>query len=644
MLLEFEWLQVSLSSSGNTTAWSDLFPADIARSVAALGVHEMAITLGTRGWRSKQWGALPLHLDVPDGSTVDVIWEHEASSGARGGSAVRPTLQLSLERRWRMLLRWASGLVCHSLATGLGADDDLSSDASIVSRGLAGESGPLSHMDHGRGGTKRAWYTLSHGPGPALLGGGGGGLSRARHTLSVPGGGACTESLHAAIVRTLPCRRHTGLAAVALSPRALAASPFRMLSLSVHPAAACLEGRARTGGAGCPMELRSTLAYVALPPIQPVTKQSASDVQHPLPPARLLDILSWGDVLWDAAAHLPFLDECPAVSAPGQAVIRVRAMRPPSYVNDGSANGGARYSQGCRTEGVQDSDDACIVSEHPLSALRTLLIDRRLNETVAGVAPGLIATTPAGAVAIRRSVHVHHLGSGTMVFAIERQGTAKVMPSAATEGDDIHARLLVVLPWFVVPTAPAPTVWRHGGACTTSGAAPVVEVSGNGSSLLASRTNWSSFRAAIARGQPGVAALALSLPPCSTTYVALPYAMPLMHADECPPDTHRGLQVPSSALVLGASSAVLALQTSDWPWPLLAGAVHGPGNGVDAIQGTWLFTASVVLEPPAPDFSMAFNVMTLVMTVFAFVAGSILNVTGRKRSEWSQVSLQTPTH
>lgn len=166
-----------------------------------------------------------------------------------------------------------------------------------------------------------------------------------------------------------------------------------------------------------------------------------------------------------------------------------------------------------------------------------------------------------------------------------------------------------------------------------------------------------------------------------TVTLTLPYAFPgLMHAEAgCPPDTHRGLDVPGAAVHLVDPEGPEWMEEEDeararggtdemrhfwrehdaWtaphriPGPLVAlercFAPHSVllsdcpphpwdisgATGTEAhAQSLHVQTARlppVTVEPPCPDFSMPYNVVVLVCTAAAFVLGTFVNITARKR-------------
>lgn len=155
-----------------------------------------------------------------------------------------------------------------------------------------------------------------------------------------------------------------------------------------------------------------------------------------------------------------------------------------------------------------------------------------------------------------------------------------------------------------------------------------------------------------------------------TVSVSLPFRVPgLLHAEECAPDTHRGLDVPAgvahAALVAGAP-AIAAGESSGGGWRAAgsaARALHAVAacfdarggaqeEGADCPHHPWdvserdivensggpprqrsasllLALPTVALEAPCPDFSMPFNAVVLVATAAAFVLGSAVNAAAR---------------
>lgn len=153
-----------------------------------------------------------------------------------------------------------------------------------------------------------------------------------------------------------------------------------------------------------------------------------------------------------------------------------------------------------------------------------------------------------------------------------------------------------------------------------------------------------------------------------TLALSLPYRFPgVMHAEAvCPADTHRGLDAPGAvahiaelgddgggddesrlpqhwmagalapadaarllaACFSGGGNATAPLQAAGCP-PHPWGRPQGPPPTAHGITSAHL--RAVTVEPPCPDFSMPYNAVVLVCTAAAFVLGTFVNVTARKR-------------
>jgi hypothetical protein len=111
--------------------------------------------------------------------------------------------------------------------------------------------------------------------------------------------------------------------------------------------------------------------------------------------------------------------------------------------------------------------------------------------------------------------------------------------------------------------------------------------------------------------------------------IAYSYSIELLHGEEFPPDSHRGYDLPGERVAI--TEVQCRSQISDQPWALRADTpgrlCHGP---TQTSRSTVVLSEPVTVEVAAPDFSMPYNVMTLISTSAAYILGSILNVTARK--------------
>jgi hypothetical protein len=124
--------------------------------------------------------------------------------------------------------------------------------------------------------------------------------------------------------------------------------------------------------------------------------------------------------------------------------------------------------------------------------------------------------------------------------------------------------------------------------------------------------------AARRRGAPSTFTVNVSLPaPGSETFVAWRFeaASGLLHAEESPPDAHRGVEIPTIQVIA-------CIHRDD---------VDG---ACASVRSWWLpcLTGGCTLELPVVDFSMPYNVAVLVSTVTAFSLGNFVNALARKKS------------
>ena len=109
-----------------------------------------------------------------------------------------------------------------------------------------------------------------------------------------------------------------------------------------------------------------------------------------------------------------------------------------------------------------------------------------------------------------------------------------------------------------------------------------------------------------ARSAPATVSAELTLTPGQVVVISLTVRACISPIQEFPPDANRGFDIP--------------------------GAIVQVERGVDGGTTTArIYTPSLMIEMPYPDFSMPYNVITLTSTLIAFIAGTMLNLLGRKR-------------
>ena len=106
------------------------------------------------------------------------------------------------------------------------------------------------------------------------------------------------------------------------------------------------------------------------------------------------------------------------------------------------------------------------------------------------------------------------------------------------------------------------------------------------------------YSPAIDRERPSVLELSLLLPPHSTTYLSFDFDFAFVKVNEHHPDAAHGFDI---------GTAVIRL-----------------ANGAN------IYTESLLIRLPTPDFSMPYNVITLTCTVLSMYFGSMFNMLTRK--------------
>jgi len=121
--------------------------------------------------------------------------------------------------------------------------------------------------------------------------------------------------------------------------------------------------------------------------------------------------------------------------------------------------------------------------------------------------------------------------------------------------------------------------------------------------------------------------LVLRLPPKSTTTISLQFERSLLRWLEYPPDANHGFYLPAATITTRLrdnknTSLLLAAEDSTMSHSLWGNPAAG-GSG-DVLR---IYTETLLVSLPTPDFSMPYNVICLACTVAALAFGPIHNIT-----------------
>ena len=148
-----------------------------------------------------------------------------------------------------------------------------------------------------------------------------------------------------------------------------------------------------------------------------------------------------------------------------------------------------------------------------------------------------------------------------------------------------------------------------------------LEIVSDGRNVIAKQMK---FTPGIDRTRPYHLELLSTLPPKSTTHISFQFELSLLRWVEYPPDANHGFYIGSASVTTriedNKNVTRLALEDST-----LSYAIWGnPPTLNDVIT---LYTETLLVSLPTPDFSMPYNVICLACTVAALAFGPIHNIT-----------------
>merc|ERR1711936_1056713 len=165
---------------------------------------------------------------------------------------------------------------------------------------------------------------------------------------------------------------------------------------------------------------------------------------------------------------------------------------------------------------------------------------------------------------------------------------------------------LEVVPWYL-------RVYLHTLEVTTGGGQTLLPVSMD-------------YKPGRDRSRPYMLELVLRLPPKSTTTISLQFERSLLRWLEYPPDANHGFYLPSATITTRLrdnknTSLLLAAEDSTMSHSLWGNPAEGSG---DVLR---IYTETLLVSLPTPDFSMPYNVICLACTVAALAFSPIHNIT-----------------
>ncbi|KAI8825734.1 GPI transamidase component PIG-T [Fimicolochytrium jonesii] len=183
-------------------------------------------------------------------------------------------------------------------------------------------------------------------------------------------------------------------------------------------------------------------------------------------------------------------------------------------------------------------------------------------------------------------IRAHRYGTG---YGGERGGLAVDLINDHPDNDQ-DITLFDAVPWYL-------KLYLHTLRTETT--------AGNGADIVKDLF----FQPAIDRGRPAVLEMAMTLPANSTTTLYIDFDKAFIKYTEHPPDANRGFDI---------GAAIITFTTPSGEDGDVQGKTHR------------IYTESVLVSLPTPDFSMPYNVITLTCTVMALWFGSMFNLLTRR--------------
>ena len=239
-------------------------------------------------------------------------------------------------------------------------------------------------------------------------------------------------------------------------------------------------------------------------------------------------------------------------------------------------------------------------------------------------------------------------GSGTRDGGL----TVEVTRNLGTDVDggrksrDTKLRLFQPMPWYV-------RVFIHTLRVTYDG--EVVElVSGTKSKSKSSKSSTANFveglswSPSIDRKRPSVLEMQLAIPKdVAAVKIAVTYEKAFLYLNEFPPDANRGFDLPPAVLTFPPPRVIRFfrnLQGMDALESPLLDLMEGlvVGGNTASEQPELVYLNGLLITMPTPDFSMPFNVITMVCTLMSLLAGGVLAAL-TKRPSWDDFKAQKKT-
>lgn len=224
----------------------------------------------------------------------------------------------------------------------------------------------------------------------------------------------------------------------------------------------------------------------------------------------------------------------------------------------------------------------------------------RLNLAAQYEKPHIFWLIPEPPLHITRYIQGYGLERGGIVNRIQNNNPTKA----------VRVVLLDIIPWFL-------RMYLH-----------TLKISSGPRQLKAEHVSYQPGRD---RERPHHLELTLILPPAAETIVAYEFERAFLKWTEYPPDANHGFYIGSAVLSALLDEPVANYSGDISVCPSLRHCITGTASALDAKdspgkQFVRIYTETLLVSLPTPDFSMPYNVICLACTVVALAFGPIHNI------------------
>ena len=197
-------------------------------------------------------------------------------------------------------------------------------------------------------------------------------------------------------------------------------------------------------------------------------------------------------------------------------------------------------------------------------------------------------------------------------------GTGRVKGGLVTEitniGEDaVNIQYLDILPWYLqLYTHTLKVTWNEN-------------IVANGAWRAMNFTSNFQVRPTYREGPFSTMESTLIMAPGDVLRVEIQFLLVFLQFEQFPPDANRGFDIPSAIIQVGQRK-----EEKNQKKKKKKKKKGHRDETTTTTTFTTMYTSSLMIEMPYPDFSMPYNVITLTSTLMAFVGGTVLNMLSRK--------------